>query len=692
MKAEVEAFHREFIQEVQRAADADERFAEDAFFELFCDHLIAAGELETADRAHFVAARGMRIDGYGGDPLEAEGTLSLIVADFHQQSEVETLTATDMEAAFKRGRTFLAKALDKSFRTAMEETSPGFALADLVASTWSGVSKVKLILITNRLLSSRIDSMPSGEQGSTPIVHSVWDIGRLHRYVTSGRSKEDIVVDLAEYGRSLPVLPAHFENAPYQSFLTVIPGSQLASIYSRWGSRLLEQNVRVFLQAKGGVNKGIRNTIENNSEMFFAYNNGLTATAEEVKTERTSGGLVITQIRNLQIVNGGQTTASIYAAHRKSADLTRVFVQMKLSVIAPERSEEVVPKISEYANSQNKVNAADFFANHPFHLRMKEFSERTLAPSRDGTLRESKWFYERARGQYQDARSNLTASQKGRFDLEYPKAQLFDKTDLAKFVTVWQEQPEVVSKGAQKNFAAFAERIGKEWESNPDTFNEAWFRTSIAKAIVFNDTETLVTKQPWYEGGYRAQVVAYAIAKIARDVRVMGRAVDFESIWKAQTLPSPMRQAITVAAKAAHDVLTTPPEGRYKNVTEWAKQSACWTRVAALEVGWPQSFLDSLLEHSEQKARNKDAIKSQQLLNGIQAQMAVVEAGGDCWVKIRDWGVAKKLLSQKEIDILSVAAKIPAKIPSESQSYHVLQTLHKLKGEGCTLGDHVKLT
>jgi hypothetical protein len=112
-------------------------------------------------------------------------------------------------------------------------------------------------------------------------------------------------------------------------------------------------------------------------------------------------------------VNGGQTTASIFAASRSGkVDLARVFVQVKLSIIPPDQAEKVVPKISEYANSQNRVNAADFFSNHPFHLRIKNFSERLFAPSSDGMFRQSKWFYERARGQYQDARANLTPSER----------------------------------------------------------------------------------------------------------------------------------------------------------------------------------------------------------------------------------------------------------------------------------------
>jgi len=686
MTPELEEFHAEFFQEIQRAADAEGRYAEDAFFELFCERLVEAGDLETADRAHYLSMRGVRIDGYGGDPASAEGVLSLIIADFSQAREVETLTATEMEAIFKRASSFLTKALDPAFRNSLEETSPGFGLADLIANSWPGVRKVRLFLISNRVLSARVDGRAAGEFQNVPIVSSVWDLGRLQRYASSGRSREDIIVEMADHGGPLAALPAHLSEAGYESYLLVISGTQLASIYERWGARLLEQNVRVFLQARGGVNKGIRNTIDNDPEMFFAYNNGITATAEEVTSRRGAGGLELTRLRNFQIVNGGQTTASIYAASRKqSAVLSKVFVQMKLSIIPPARSEAVVPKISEYANSQNKVNAADFFANHPFHLRMKDFSQRIFAPSADGAFRESKWFYERARGQYQDARGNLAPGERRKFDLEYPKRQVFSKTDLAKFLSVWDGYPDIVSRGAQKNFAHFAEYVGKAWTADPDAFNEAFYRHAIAKAVVFQVTEALVTKQPWYEGGYRANIVAYAIAKLAHDVGETGGSVNFDAIWRAQGVSSNLRNALTLSSEHVKDVIVDPPAGTVKNVTEWAKRQACWSRVAAVNIDWPAGWVDELLDSSEQKSLARNAVKEQRMLNGIEAQTAVVRSGPEVWRGLQRWGAEKRLLSQKEIEILEVAASMPHKLPTEKQCLFVLKTLTKLRAEGCPI-------
>lgn len=687
MTVQLEDFHKEFFQEVITAADADGKYQEDAFFDLFCAQLIEAGELDSADRAPYPGpTRGVRVDGYGGDPLECEGVLSLIVLDFNQMPEIETLTRTEMDLIFKRASSFLEKALDSKFRNSLEESSAAFGLADMIASRWQNISKVRLLLLSNRQLSTKIDGRDTTEFDGKNITYSVWDIDRLHRFIVSGHGREEILIDLEnDYGGAIPLLEAHQPEADYQAYLAVIPGNQLATIYDKWGARLLEQNVRVFLQARGGVNKGIRNTIDNDPAMFFAYNNGLTATAEEVTTQRNESGLCLTGLRNLQIVNGGQTTASIHAAFRKKADLSKVFVQIKLSIVPPERTIDIVPKISEYANSQNKVNAADFFANHPFHVRMEDFSRRIFAPSPDGSFRESKWFYERSRGQYQDARGMmLTPSKEKKFDLEYPKTQLFSKTDLAKFLNIWRGHPDMVSKGAQKNFANFAESIGKEWNKQSDQFNENFYRHAVAKAITFRTAEKLVTAQPWYEGGYRANIVAYAIAKLAHDIEMKNLAVDFDAIWKTQKLSDSMKKAIVVAAENVHKVITNPPAGVI-NVTEWAKQQACWTRVTSIQIDWPAEWLDELIGKADEKLQKQAAVKDQRMLNGIETQMMVVNAGSQFWLDVIDWAKSRDLLSAEERGILQAATVSRPKPPSEKQSMKAVEILQRLHTEGCKL-------
>ena len=680
---EVEEFAREFIQDVLAESDADGQFVEDIFFQKSCEQIMEAGELDAADRVPYRSpTKGIRVDGYGGDPADAAGTLNLIILDFHLAPEIGRLTGTEMDATFRRLSNYLRQALDERWRDALEETSPAFGLADLIAQRWRSITRIRFLLVSNRELSERVDSRPAADIEGRQVTYSVWDIRRLHSQATIGYGREDIEIDLAEdFGGALPILPAQQFEADHVSYLAVIPGEVLAAIYDRWGARLLEQNVRVFLQARGKVNRGIRITIENDPSMFFAYNNGITATAEQVDIANEGGRLLLRSLRNFQIVNGGQTTASIHVAKLRKLDLTRTFVQMKLSVVTPEKATELVPRISEYANSQNRVSAADFFANHPFHVRIEGFSRRIHVPSSDGTFRQSKWFYERARGQYADARANLTPAQRRKFDLENPRSQLFTKTDLAKFLSVWEGWPHEVSLGAQKNFAAFARRIGQAWRKSPDDFNEAWYRVAVAKAIVFKSTERIVSAQTWYQGGYRANIVAYAIAKIAHDLADQACAVDFDPIWQRQSQGSAMDEAVAIAAKQVHEVLVQPHAG-ISNVTEWAKKQACWERVRNLVIDWPDTFIQGLISTQEQRDTARTARREQRELNGIEAQIAVVKAGGQFWADALTWGRTRRLLTPTETGILGVAARVPTQTPTDKQSSRALEILGKLHAEG----------
>ena len=681
----VEEFAGEFFQDVLAEADADGQFVEDVFFHKFCEHLMEVGELDSADRVAYQGqpGRGIRVDGYGGDPAEDDSdTFSLLISDFHPSADVGRLIGSEMNTIFRRLSNFLRHALDRKWRDALEETSPAFGLADLLSKRWSSISRVRLFLITNRELSERVDGREADELDGRTITYSVWDIGRLYRQATVGHGREDIDVDLTEgFGGPLPVLPARQQEAEHESYLAVMPGKVLAAIYDRWGTRLLEQNVRVFLQHRGKVNKGIRATLENEPSMFFAYNNGITATAEEVEIDDDRGRLLLRRLKNFQIVNGGQTTASVHAAQRGKVDVSQTFVQMKLSVVDPERANSLVPKISEFANSQNRVSAADFFANHPFHVRMEGFSRRIHAPSPDGTFRQSKWFYERARGQYADARAGLTSAQRRKFDLENPRWQLFTKTDLAKFVNVWEGRPDEVSRGAQKNFAGFARRIGQAWRNAPDDFNEAWYREAVAKAIVFRATERLVSEQPWYQGGYRANIVAYAIAKTAHDTREMERAVDFEAIWHRQALPAAMGQALVAVAESVHGVLVAPPAG-ISNVTEWAKKQMCWKRVSELVIAWPRPFLDDLISTDERRDVVRGARREQRQLNSVEKHIAVVNAGPAFWADALAWGTKRELLTPTEVGVLGVVAVVGGKTPTERQASKAVEALSKLQSEG----------
>ncbi len=688
---ELQEYHRELMADIRREADTSGILMVEAFFERMAERLAESGELEVAERAFYLTGDGamkVRIDGYAGDPRDADGVLGLIVCDFSESDELETFRKSDVAPILNPLIRFLEKARDEDFRDSLNEINPAFQVSDLVISTWSLVRKVKLILISNRRYASRDDLVPLRAVDDIPVTWSVWDLTRFERFDRSGQAREDMVVDFAgEFGAPLPAIRASQDGAALESYLAIVPGPQLARVYDRWGARLLEANVRTFLQARAKTNRGIQKTIRDEPELFFPYNNGLSATAEEVRCVITRDGLAITSVNNLQIVNGAQTTGSIHAALRNTSDgLEHVYVQMKLTVVPPDRSEEIVPKISEFANTQNRVSAADFFSNHPFHVRMEEYSRRIIFAAPEGQRHDSKWFYERSRGQYRNDRSGLTDAQRRKFDLEYPKGQMFSKTDLAKFENSANGHPDLVSRGAQKNFAAFAREIGQEWAKDDSRFNELWFRRLIAKALIFRKLEKEVPGQSWYEGGYRANIVTYAMAKVFYDTDREREQLDLDAIWKRQDVPGVLTQALLIAAEAANKVITSPSSG-IRNMSEWAKQQACWNRVQTMSLDYPDNFDSCLILKTQARSADREGVVNERITDGIKAQTKVVELGAAFWKKTVAWGEEHELLTTKDIQILKVCASIPRKLPSDLQARHAIQVLTRLEDEGYNSGE-----
>lgn len=684
MEATPEEFFHDFRQDLLAGAEANGSFLLAEFMDTVSRELTETGYIEGFEFAHYRAQRGMRVDGYW---FNDEGGLDLFVADFDSRAELASLTRTETDAAFKRVANFFEASLTKNLAADLEVTSPEYGLARQIADRKSLIRHLNLILVSERTLSDRIQTLPDSEIAGIATSYHIWDISRLHRQRSSRSHKEALDLDFeAMFGTGISCLPAHLGSDTYKSYLVVMPGTILSTIYEKFGARLLEQNVRTFLQARAKVNQGIRTTIMTEPGMFFAYNNGITATAQGVETKRTEDGLQITRITDLQIVNGGQTTASLFHTRRKDkADLTQIFVQMKLSVIDSEESEKVVPRISEYANTQNRVQAADFFSNHAYHIRMEEFSRRIWAPAGKGAQRETKWFYERARGQYADAQAKLTPAEQKRFKAENPKPQMLTKTDLAKFENVWDEHPRYVNLGAEKNFARYAARIGKEWDKSSDGFNEAYFKRAVARGIMFRATERIVSAQPWYNNGYRANIVAYTLAVLGELTKRREKSLDFLRIWNAQAISPVLEGTIAVVASRVNDDLLRPMQG-ISNISEWAKREACWTRMLENMEEFadllPDEFDGECLSRDDHLSEKRASRNTQKVDNGIKAQTKVLAIPSSKWIVIHDALVAKRLLTPKEIGVLNVAMQMPTKIPTDRQCAVLLETIGKARAEG----------
>ena len=474
----------------------------------------------------------------------------------------------------------------------------------------------------------------------------------------------------------------------------MIPGDVLASIYDKFGARLLEGNVRSFLSTKVAVNKKIRETIINAPEMFFAFNNGISVTAKDVQVEDHNGMQYIVSARDFQIINGGQTTASLYNARRNNhADLKPVFVQMKMTVIdetttSTDEADNLIRDISRSSNSQNKVSDADFFASHPFHRQMEQISKITYAPAMHGAQYETIWFYERARGQYLQEQMRMTTAKKNAFLLKNPKDQVIKKTDLAKVQNTWLGHPDTVSKGAQTNFIQFANYIDEKWQEDDSQFNTQYYQSTVALLIMFNYLTGIIPKQPWYEGGYRANIITYSIALFHRLImkQYHGRDLDLMLIWNKQELPDAVKTALEMIAEKVFYKLTD--ESRpIINVTQWCKRAACWDQVQSLNISLPAELEDCLLANEDGKNQRRLAKKDQKVVKGINAQTEVVKLSAEHWKRLAEFAVNHHLVSPTDVSALKVACQLPNKIPNSVQAQHLLDLESRARREGFKSSD-----
>lgn len=508
------------------------------FFRIFAT--LAAENGDTPDLEYCPILKegsgGYRVNGYAMDILESDslgsGDLYLAVCDFRQDPDFPSVNAKDVDRAVYGVERFFRAAASQEFLEHLEEASPAYQLAVLIHQYRNRIRRLRVILLTNGHLRTRRNVFERREVGPVTLHINVLDLERYARISTSGG--EPVEVDFDEdFDGAVECLPASTGTNEYQSYLFAIPGTVLAEVFAAFGNRLLEQNVRTYLQARTNVNKGILKTIAEEPGMFFAYNNGITATASSVVTRRLdTGALAISHIKDFQIVNGGQTTASLlYARDGQNRNLDHVHVQVKLSVVEEDRLEEIVPRISEYANTQNKVSLADLASNSPAQMRIERFSKEVSVPQRAGELHSTKWFYERARGQYKNLFAYKSQAERRRLELVYPKSQLVVKTDLAKYELSFDGCPHHVSEGAQKCFNRYTTTVLAHMADNR-SLSEGWFRRAIAKAILFVSIDSAVQKSEWYRSdrGYKAQVVTYTIAACAEGFRAAELQIDLDRI------------------------------------------------------------------------------------------------------------------------------------------------------------------
>lgn len=664
---EINKFYGILNQELkaQQLIDEEGGNLEQLFTQYAVDLLAEAGETENVRVAYDEKALGTKsqhkINAYSvSDNYE---TVDLFITNYKGTDEISKIPPSQITTASKRIVNFFRKGIYKDYVNEIEESSPIFQFAYTLANSPDineNLVRINAIILTDGTYYGNFP--PTQKISGYNIYFRVLDLNYL--YNITEKSHIPIEINFKEEGFYIPCIQSLSENEAYKSYLAIMSGECLASIYERFGSRLLEQNVRSFLQFTGKINRGIRNTIKNEPHMFLAFNNGIAATADSIELEHdTKKNIqIISKVNNFQIVNGGQTTASIYHTWKKDkADISGIFVQVKLTVVKnKENFGQIVSRISEYANTQNRVTIADLSSNIPFHIELEKLSRNIYTPLTDKQNILTTWFYERARGQYRNARlkEGFTKARQKKFDLKYPRSQMFKKEELAKYINSYQEickgnkiliGPHFVVRGSQKNYIQF---ITYNLVKKPDNI---YFEDTIAKTILFRTAEKIYGIKPNSIGDLRYVTVPYTISLIGH---LSGYQLNLYSIWKSQEISEALKTLLYNMMGEIEDFIKEKAPGSLYG--EWAKKEDCWIAVKNYDFGFnPEPIKQDLIDPENPPKRaivsDDDTIKQQikEEINKIKSIPYQI------WKKIENFGYETQLLNSYQCNaVFTIANRI----------------------------------
>ncbi|MHA8097794.1 AIPR family protein [Aquirufa aurantiipilula] len=422
-------------------------------------------------------------------------TLDLFITYFRNDEYEYNITS----AEFTKGLNQIKKFLNSAIKGHIDYLSPSqtelIELVKIISEKGGMFDRINVYYLINGTCNQQKEKVDLN--GVEILVH-IWDIKRFFKLDQSLGFREPIEIlfneDLVDNGLGLQCLKVPNIDDSYECYLAIIPGTVLAKLYKEYSNELLESNVRAFLGQTGKFNKGIRDTIRTKPHMFLPYNNGITATAENVEVILSDNQLYIKKLTDFQIVNGGQTTASLFHTSKKynDADLSKIFVQMKLTVIKDvNQKNEEVPNIAKFANSQNKVSELDLSSNNKYFIQIEALSRTKPVLNIENRNQPIYWYFERTNGQYREALNKLaTPSKQKAFKEQNPSSHKFVKSDVSKFINLWELEPFMVSQGAQKNFVHYTKKINELVKANKLP-GENFYKKLIGNAILFRSVDKL---------------------------------------------------------------------------------------------------------------------------------------------------------------------------------------------------------
>lgn len=654
----IEEFRESFInEEVNAAAVVDSRYPIEVFIDVASDILENDYSLISGmEQCYFEFTKGnrayksMRIDAAYLD--FATNTINLLYADYNE-GEVKNITNEFIMSKTQLMLNYMENIFKGYFNNG-EISDPAVQLAKDIKNNISEIGTIHLFIISTDQLSKTVKKLPTsvfkvGDKKIQVIV-DVLDIEKIYKSRMAGFEKEDLVISCEEYNiEGIPCIKADIETEQYESYLAIVPGEFLAQIYKEHGSKLLESNVRSFLKFNRVVNKGIRGTILNEKDRFFTYNNGISTTATAVSTEVTERGLLIKSFENLQIINGGQTTATLATTKIKNnADLSGVYIQMKLTILKDENP-ELIRNIARFANSQNKVKTADLNSSHPFYVRMEDFSRKIYAPLVAGQIYQQLWFFERTRGQYEQPLMQMTKKQVADYKLVRPRAMKFSLTDMAKYINAADLLPHYVSWGGEVNAAHFHTNMEKQWEKDDSVFNELYYKELIGKKILFEHIGCIISNQLWYQEkrAYRPQLIAYTFSRLVLAAKEKGLKINYRKIWDLQNVPECLDEGISQIAKLVFDAIYDDSRVN-AHIETYCKKVECWNVISKIPYELSEQARDALVDENELKVEKARAKKEQKFNSSIQDEITIFHQGAAYWESLIARGKFQEVLSEAQ--------------------------------------------